>query len=69
MPAGAVVHEALPEQISEFKSKFWRSAPLFLDEEKAMFRAVGDGNVRRADLVFALTERRAFESAAGWASA
>jgi len=46
----AVLHEALPEQVAEFKADFW-PGELYLDETKAVFKAVGGGSIRRGSLL------------------
>lgn len=46
----AVLHEALPEQVAEFKADFW-PGELYLDETKAVFTAVGGGSLRRGSLI------------------
>jgi hypothetical protein len=46
----AVLHEALPEQVAEFKADFW-PGELYLDESKAFFKAVGGGDIRRGSLL------------------
>ena len=53
------MHENLPEQIAEFKSGFWPRTPLYLDEDKALFRAVGDGTIRKVRPHFVFTHRPA----------
>ena len=46
----AVLHEEREEQVAEFKSDYW-PGELFLDETKAVFKAVGGGSVRRGSLL------------------
>lgn len=45
----AVVHQALPAEIAAFQPQYW-GGPLYLDAEKALYRALGDGTVRTAGL-------------------
>jgi hypothetical protein len=42
-----VAHEWLPAEIAAFRDGFWRG-PIFKDQAKALFAALGDGKVRRA---------------------
>ena len=46
----AVLGEDLPEQVSEFKQKHW-GGEVYLDQEKALFAALGGGVVRRGSLL------------------
>lgn len=39
----AIVKEWLPEEIAAFTEKYWPSDELFLDEDKAFFSAVNNG--------------------------
>lgn len=43
----AVVKEWLPDEIAEFKSGFWPSEEIFLDEEQEMFKAINAGEPLR----------------------
>lgn len=45
----AVVHQALQAEISAFQPQYW-GGPLYLDADKALYRALGDGTVRTAGL-------------------
>lgn len=45
----AVVHQALPAEIAAFQPQYW-GGPLYLDAEKALYHALGDGTVRTAGL-------------------
>lgn len=45
----AVVHQALPAEIAAFQPQYW-GGPLYLDADKALYRALGDGTVRTAGL-------------------
>ena len=47
----AVVHEALPAEVADFKESFWQDAQLFLDQEKAFYKSLGEGSVRRGSLM------------------
>ena len=47
----AVLGEELPEQVSEFKEKHWAGGEIYLDQEKALFKALGQGVVRRGSLL------------------
>lgn len=42
-----VAHEWLPAEIAAFRDGFW-PGPIYKDEEKALFAALGSGTVRRA---------------------
>lgn len=44
------VHEWLPNEVTAFKPKFWRG-DLFLDKEKAVYKALGGGKVLKGSWV------------------
>ncbi len=46
----AVLQEDLPEQVAEFSAQYW-PGELYLDQDKALFAAVGGGAVRRGSLL------------------
>jgi hypothetical protein len=45
-----VAHEWLPAEIDAFRQGFW-PGPVFKDDAKALFAALGDGTVRRASML------------------
>jgi len=45
----AVVHQSLPAETAAFAPEFW-GGPLYLDEDKALYRAFGDGQLRTSGL-------------------
>ena len=47
----AVVKEWLPEEIAEFSPKFWPSDSLYLDEDRAFFKAVNGGEEHSISLL------------------
>jgi hypothetical protein len=45
----AVVHQALPAEVAAFQPTYW-GGPLYLDADKAVYKALGDGTIRTAGL-------------------
>ena len=46
----AVLHENREEQVEQFRGEFWPGAPVYLDTDMALFKAVGGGQVRVGSL-------------------
>jgi len=45
-----VVHEGIKPEIEAFRNEFW-PGPLYLDEDKALYRAIGEGKVRKGSIL------------------
>jgi len=46
----AVVHQSLPLEIEDFQDKVW-PGPVYQDEQKSFYRALGEGEVRVGNLL------------------
>ncbi len=47
----AILTRSPRAQVAEFSGKFWPGGEVYLDEDKALFKAVGGGAVRRGSLL------------------